>query len=288
MTNNSSISLFGIGAIDLKFDCIKCGQRVRSDQEIDVPYPDFSADTAHDSQSDNDGFAICHNCNEKYEIEVVNGYGGGWISVSKLKDDAELEIIEYPEPGDYELEAILSNSEFKNTFDSAIEKVSKLNLLSIVDKELEQLLKNNLFVSIIAAMETYLSDAFINTVDKKNEKYLRQFVDSFKKYQERKIKLSEIYLFYDNIKTDAIKELKDITFHNIEQSKYLYGKSLNVNFPNDLGNLFKIVEKRHDFVHRNGKTKDNIEVNVTNDEIENTIKQITEFINFIDEQVVQL
>jgi hypothetical protein len=252
--NSSSISLFGVGAVEIKFDCPKCGQRVKSDAEIDVPYPDFSADTAHDSQNENDGFAICDNCDEEFEIDIINGYGGGWITVHKLKEGAELELLEYLDPPDYELEAILSNSEFKKTFDSAIDKIQKLNLLSIADSELEQLLKNNLFVSIIAAMETYLSDAFINTVDKKNEKYLRQFVDSFKKYQERKIKLSEIYLFYDNIKTDAVKELKDITFHNIEQSKYLYGKSLSVNFPEDLGNLFKIVEKRHDFAYVGGSS----------------------------------
>jgi hypothetical protein len=42
------------------------------------------------------------------------------------------------------------------------------------------------------------------------------------------------------------------------------------------------------FINRNGKTKDNIEVNVTNDEIEDTIKEITKFIDFIDEQVIKL
>ena len=288
MTNNSSISFFGVGAIDIKFDCINCGQRVKTEGEIDVPFPDFSADTAQDSQSSNDGFAICANCNEEYEIDVINGYGGGWITINKIGNDSELEIIEYPEPPDYELDAILSNSEFNVTFNSAIDKIRKLNRILVEDASIEQLLKNNLFVSIIAAMETYLSDAFINTIDKKNERYLRQFVDAFKKYQERKIKLSEIYIFYDSIKSDAIKELKDITFHNLEQSKYLYGKSLNVNYPDDLGSLFKIVEKRHDIVHRNGKTKDNIEVNVTFDEIEDTIAEITNFIDFIDGQVVQL
>lgn len=288
MINNSSIMLFGIASVKLEFDCAQCGQRVETNEEIEVPSPDFSAETSHDSQNENEGYAICETCGEHYEIDLINGYGGGYIWVKGLADNAEIEVKEIAETLDYETEAILSNSEFKETFDMSIDKIRNLNELLIPSKVIGQFLKNNLYVSIVASMETYLSDAFINTIDKKNEKYLRQFVDCFKKYQERKIKLSELYFFYDSIKTDVIKDLKDTTFHNIVQSKYFYGKALKINFPEELSGLLSIVEKRHDIIHRNGKTKEGPEVILSTSEVNRAIKTVTEFINFIDIQILEL
>ena len=288
LKNNSSTQFFGIAAIGVKFDCPNCGNRVMTGWEVDIPYPNFSADTANDSENSEFTAAQCGKCEEEFEIHITNGYGGGWIGVEKLDDDAEIETIQIPEPPDYELEASLSNSEFKETFDGSINNIIQLSKISIPDEVQQKLLFGNLFVSVITSMETYLSDAFLNVVDKRDSLYLRKFVAAFQKYQDKKIKISEIFDFTDGIKQDALKHIRDLTFHNIEQSKYLYGKVLDINFPEELGGLFKIIDLRHDLVHRNGKTKDGNDIQISDTQLTDTITQISDFVEFIDKQIVEI
>lgn len=278
---------FGTKAVILAFDCNTCGEPVVS-EEISIPTPNYLADTASDSQVENEGYAVCGTCEKQFDISIYSTYAGGDGNIDGLDEEDDVEVNEIDDPYDYELDAILSNTKFKETFDEEILKIESLNELVISDDKQRRLLKGNLYVSVITAMEAYLSDAFINTIDKKDEKYLRNFVGSFKSYQEKKIKLSEIFIHHDKIKNEAIKDLKDITFHNLEQAKYLYSKTLNVNYPEELGEYFKIIEKRHDLVHRNGKTKEGDDVIVSPENLSNTILKVSELIGFIDAQIAEI
>lgn len=279
---------FGISSVIAKFNCQKCNEEIVT-HEIEMPYPDFSAETGSDSQNSENDSIECTSCGEVYDITIVNGMYGGWFSIENLPDDYPVEFIEIEEDEhDYELEAILSNSEFKDTFDMAISNILCLNQIELPVDEQNKLLKRSLYSNIISAFEVYLSDAFINTIDKKDVKYLKNFVACYRKYKDEKIKKSEIFVLYDNIKRDAIKELKDITFHNIEVSKYLYYNTLNIEFPEDLSDMFKIVETRHDLIHRNGFSKNGDEIIVDSTIISETIGTVRHFVNFIDEQIVEL
>lgn len=84
---------FGVRSIEVRFNCSNCGHEVIS-EEIGVPEPDYSADNHSDSVRDNDGYAICPNCEEEYEINVYAGFGGGDVDVDGVEDDDILEIIE--------------------------------------------------------------------------------------------------------------------------------------------------------------------------------------------------
>jgi hypothetical protein len=279
---------FGPESLTLEFTCDKCGHSINTD-DIPIPLPNFSAETSRDSTEEYEESVICEheNCGSQYDITLYSSFGGGQGEISNLDDEQRISITENYGM-DYELEAILSNSEFKLTFDKAIEKIGSLNEIDVTDAEQNTLLKNLLFVNIVSAMETYMSDAFINVIDKKDEKYLRQFVGFHKKYNEEKIKLSEIFSSYDNLKARAINDLKEISFHSIENTRPLYERALQVQFPRDLSRLAKIIEQRHDIVHRNGKTKENIPVAMTFEEIQYTIAEIDTFVNFIDNQIIRL
>ena len=90
---------FGTKSIEVKFNCSNCDHEVIS-EEIGVPSPDYSAENHSDSVRDNDGYAVCPNCGEEYEINVHVGFGGGDIDIDGIDDGDILEVIEHDEEYD--------------------------------------------------------------------------------------------------------------------------------------------------------------------------------------------
>lgn len=88
---------FGNQSLTITFDCDVCGAHVTS-EEIGIPEPDYSADTAHDSQTDEDGYAICDNCEKQFDISIYSTYAGGDGQIANLPDNHTIEVIEHPEP----------------------------------------------------------------------------------------------------------------------------------------------------------------------------------------------
>lgn len=85
---------YGVRAIEVKFICKKCKSIVIS-EEISVPTPDFSSDNHSNSIRDNEGYAVCDNCGEQYDVTVYAGIAGGDIEVNDIGDDAIMEVIEH-------------------------------------------------------------------------------------------------------------------------------------------------------------------------------------------------
>jgi len=114
---------FGNESLVLKFECDKCGHNVTS-EEVAIPQPNYLADTAHDSQTDNDGCAVCDNCEKEFHISIYSTYAGGNGYIENLSDESEIDIIENPEFNYEELyEAISNNSLFYDTFKREIENL---------------------------------------------------------------------------------------------------------------------------------------------------------------------
>ena len=103
---------FGTISIEAKFKCSKCDHEVISD-EISVPKADFSADNHSDSIRDNDGYAVCPNCNEEYSIYVYSGIAGGDVDIEGVDDDDIIEIIEHSSEPDNDY---LDESDHKKNF----------------------------------------------------------------------------------------------------------------------------------------------------------------------------
>jgi len=278
---------FGNRSLVLKFECDECKHEVTS-EDIDIPEPDYSADTAHDSQTDNDGYAICNNCEKEFHIVIYSTYGGGNGYIENLQEDEDcgIEVIENPEfYYEEQYDAIDSNRLFFNTFEREIENLKKLNGIKLDDDSLEKTLKRQLYVGVIASMETYLSDAFINTtLGSKN--FMERFVRTFKEFKEKSIKFNELFEYHEKIETICKQSMLGLIYHNLPKIKGIYKDTLEV----DLGNIEKLckaVLNRHDLVHRNGKTKEGIDVDINSDVINNLISETESFINNIDEQIKQ-
>jgi len=184
--------------------------------------------------------------------------------------------------GEYYSAAILSNTEFHNTFQEDVEKIK--SLLSItVDQNLQRSFFMLLYANVITSLETFLSDAFINTV-LRNPNLIRRVVESNSKFISQKFKLSELFRKFDNINNDVKEYLLYQTWHNLYNAKHLYESTLNIIFPEDMDVLYKAIKIRHDIVHRNGKATDGTERIITKDDVYALMDKVSSFVSDIDSQ----
>jgi hypothetical protein len=159
-----------------------------------------------------------------------------------------------------------------------------LNLLDALDASVRQTLSKQLYVGAITCLETYLSDAFINTV-LAQEKYLRAYFRTFPGFQERTIKISNIFGFIDKVEDEAKKEMKKMLYHNLRSVMRMYKAALSISFPPS-ALIFKAISIRHDLVHRNGKTTNDAEVDVDADKVAQLLSEIESFVEDINCQVL--
>lgn len=278
-----SFNLFGNDSLDIRFNCDNCGNKVISD-EIVIPTPNYAADSAAKSQKQEEGFAICNNCHKEFDIDIFSTFAGGDGSISSLKENHEIEVIEYAEPYyEEQYDAISSNTYFLRTFQNEIENLKELNEIQIDKNTVDRTLRRQIFVGVIASMETYLSDAFINTTLNSKE-ITKKFVSTFHEFKNRSISLNEIYVYHDKIDTICKQAMLDIIYHNLPKIKGMYEDTLGIDIGN-IGTPYKAVLIRHDLVHRNGKTKKGDEVVIDKITINNLINDIKTFIEQIDKQI---
>ncbi len=85
---------------------------------------------------------------------------------------------------------------------------------------------------------------------------------------------------------ETIKELlSKTTFHNVREAKNIY-KIVGIEI--DLSGIECFINKRHDFVHRNGKDKDGQIVKTSKEEIINIISIIKNICENINNQALHL
>lgn len=75
--------------------------------------------------------------------------------------------------------------------------------------------------------------------------------------------------------------INGIIWHRIEDARKYYKSVLNLDFPNDNGIIKGAVKKRHDLVHRNGKTKDGCIVKINETELGRLIDTVNNLVEYI-------
>ncbi len=97
--------------------------------------------------------------------------------------------------------------------------------------------------------------------------------------------MSDIYKKHEGIKTTVGSYLKGVIFHKIHIAKRLYKSILDVEL-GDTSWLEDAVSIRHDCVHRAGYTKENNEVNVTVNSMNELIEKCIVFGEDVNSQVL--
>jgi hypothetical protein len=184
------------------------------------------------------------------------------------------------------VEDIAQISAYHENFVGALADIEKL-LETEVDASLSNCLNRLLYVNVITALETYLSDAFINTVVP-NSRLMRRFIETTPEFQTEKIAMSDVFKAMEEIESKAKRYLGDVVWHHLERVKPMYRATLEVDFPADAGDIFRAILIRHDIVHRNGKTKDGVEISITKGDIQTLIAAARAFVQQIDKQLAQV
>lgn len=223
----------------------------------------------------NDEFAniICLDIIAKVSGEIENEFKcKEWSKIPKDNDIDE-----------YFIENL--NTEFYDNFKIALRSIELLSHQSpVLKEELQQSLNRMLYGNIITAMESYLSDAFTHVV-LSDELKIRRLVEKTPELQNRTLKLGEIFLRLDSLKSEVQKYLMELIYHRLDKVRELYYHTLNIKFPEDLSSIFKAIINRHDIVHRNGKRKDGSTLTITSEDVSFLLSEVTSFIKEIDKQL---
>lgn len=206
--------------------------------------------------------------------EDLSGECPEWAGVSKATDYEE----------DY-INLIVADNEFYKSFKESLNHITQL-VQTKVEGDTKHHLLGLLHVSVITAMETYVSDAFINIV-LSDRALLKKFVETNPEFSKRVFKLSEIFSTYEKIEFEVKQYLLSIMWHNLHKVKPLYKTTLNIEFPEKeiVTEVFLAISKRHDFVHRNGKDTNGEPVVITENSLNDLLNTAAKFIDFINDQI---
>ncbi len=187
--------------------------------------------------------------------------------------------------------SIAENTQFHSNFISSINNTKRLIKIPIDDPNAKAHLNMMLYVSAVTAMETYLSDAIIQTI-LSDRSLIRQFVENFPAYtisrNTERFSLGELFKKYDKIESIVAKDLLNVIYHNISVVKEMYESVFDIKFPKDLKDIFAAVAVRHDIVHRNGRKRGGGQSDVhliLDSDIRDLIVKIEQFIKEIDDGI---
>jgi hypothetical protein len=183
----------------------------------------------------------------------------------------------------YLLDSIIQYTQHYQDFAEAMSNTRYLAGLQIPSPQ-DQHFYRILFVSIINALEAYLSDNFISNVC--GEKgHLRTFVETDELFSKREILIKEMFKRADGIQEEVKAHLLKLSWHRISHSRRMFRNTLHVLFPDDIKDVEAAVRVRHDIVHRGGKKKDGSHHQITKSDIDKTARAAEELVWFIEHQM---
>jgi hypothetical protein len=149
---------------------------------------------------------------------------------------------------------------------------------------LKQSLLRMLYSSAITALETYLCDAFYQTVVN-DDSLIDRLMVTTPEFTEKKYSLSEVVEWKMRTKEKVSEYLFNIVWHNLGKVRCMYRDVLKVDFPDDASAVYAAVVIRHDIVHRSGKTKTGKAHNLREADVEKLFQTLEAFVSPIDAQL---
>lgn len=222
--------------------------------------------------------------------EEFEGYVSEQALESLIEELNDLAYEWAPKGGDvdesYYASAVQSNHNFYQTFTDSIDDIRTLMKVE-TDSEAQQHLWNVLYVSVITALETFLSDAFITTV-LADDKAMRRFIESTPEFKKQHIAYADILKYVDQLHDETKKYLLErVIWHQLHKVKPMYQETLHIAFPENLDKVFRAINTRHDLVHRGGKTKQGKLITLTKRDLGELIESVGAFVEHVYMELVK-
>ncbi len=127
---------------------------------------------------------------------------------------------------DYLYDSIAAFSKQLDAFHSSVLDIQKL-LKTKVDEPLQQCFRRLLYVNVITALETYLSDLFISSISA-DRNLLRRFVETNPEFKSEKISVSDVFKASEEIEQKVKSYLMDVVWHHLARIKPMFRDTLGV------------------------------------------------------------
>jgi hypothetical protein len=164
-------------------------------------------------------------------------------------------------------------------FTARIQEVDAL-LVGAIPDPLQPHLRQLLYSSLIAALETYLADtvSYWVAIDKG---VFRQFVTSCEEFKQQKFALTQIFERMETLEKEVETYLQQLTWHRLDKVGPLMTDTLGIALPS-IGTLMKQILVRHDIVHRGGKTKEGKAVIIGNSQLSGLRESVMTFADAVE------
>lgn len=262
--------------VDIHFYC-PCGAVI--EETLPVPPPDLMAERNSDSRTEFFDSAICDGCGKDFDVEVSNTCFEADVTVTGAVD-LSFDVRDLPDEDD--VAWIIHSTQQFEEFTEVIQGVVALVETS-VPEHAGRTLKNMLYVQTVAAVEAYLSSAFIHAV-LNSEELIQKLVESDPELAKQKFSLKEIFTQWEGLRITVGKYLKALIFHDLRKVKPMFRDVLGIDF-SEIAWLFQAVLIRHDCVHRNGLDKDGNRHEITKSQIMELARNSAEFVSQVDQEL---
>jgi len=239
-------------------------------------------------------------------------YEGGYIYIwggpYHAKDELEAEFCEYvsadviddlvgelagecsewapvPQESDYDdyyFDAIESTSKWRKKFLESTKRLSQLLQLRVRGHLQEHLIRL-IYVSVVTALEAYLSEAFVNMLFAKRH-CVRRFVERNSELANRGLTLGSIFTRSEKLNEEIREYLSSKTWHNLKRTQDFYREAFGIEFPR-LQVLPGAILIRHDIVHRDGRSKSGKRIRLTKTDVKSLIDEAKALVEHIDTEV---
>ncbi|MCW7549287.1 hypothetical protein OO184_15445 [Photorhabdus sp. APURE] len=264
--------------MDIYFNC-NCGEII--EEQIRVPYPDFSAEKLRYSQVESEEEVTCPYCERIHTINIINDF----YQATATTDNGGKEVT-CTTP--YDEDDLLWYVDSQTHFSILQNNLSSVR--SILNVDVPQDAKFNLLVMlhghIISSVEGYLAGTFINKVTN-SDSLSRKLIESDPELSKQTISLKKLFETQSNLKIIVADYLKNIIFHDMSKVRLMYKSVLGHEFGN-IQWLFLDIKKRHDCAHRAGHTKDGERIDVTRDSILKTLENVEHLADSLENTLRQI
>jgi hypothetical protein len=183
------------------------------------------------------------------------------------------------------LDSSLSNIDYDGTFRRSLKSLRTL-VAQVVPATvlLKQAFYRMIYASAITALETYLSDAFLQHVIPHRDR-MEKLLLTAPELAKEKYSLAEFIDWDRNLKIRVTEYLRDIMWHNLRKVGPMYLDVLGIDFPKSIAHLYRAILLRHDLVHRSGRSKDHKAQRVTSADLQKLFGDVESFVGAIETQL---
>lgn len=240
----------------VQFVCPSCGEGISED--LMLPAADFTADSGADMTTVEDFSIRCDECEEEFDVTVTAMPYDIRATVSG-HPHLQVSVHEFPEedPGDYDLV-----DHPMSIFQDAIGTIHA-HLSHYTPRPLHSVsFHHMLFMQLFSAFEAFLADHLIS-IALTDANARARLLTKAKGLSEITVRLIEVERREDLVSTEIKRVLRAISFHDLSKVAGLYDTAAGREFfssmpPDAKAVIFEAIPKRHDCVHRNGKSTDGV------------------------------